>query len=125
MQELKINKEILFSELLRELEHGNRGNTYLCHAAEDLVYHGEYRWWCDDTATHAELLRIMPGYIKVNDAGTLYNWVKNMPSHLAGADTKKLSVSKFRIKFLKWAIKKFGDQPINFSFSRTGYDGEV
>lgn len=114
MTELVAFKKIPFSVLLANIEQPRNYNDYICHAAEDIQC-DEYRWWCDDVYTHTELRRIMPDYIHAANEGTLSNWVKNMPSHL-----RKMRYNNthraFRISFLRWAIKKFGDQEINFRF---------
>ena len=55
----------------------------------------------------------MPSYIREEDGDTtLTSWTRNMPNHLRTASWMELRT--YRIKFLRWAIKKFGDQYVTF-----------
>lgn len=110
--------KIKLSELLTNITIGH--NDYICHTAEYLADkqkpNAGKRWWCDEEHTHAEIKRIMPEYIRADTSGTLENWTRNLPSHLRTSRFNDKTV-EFRVKFLKWAIKKFGDQELVFKFS--------
>ena len=96
----------------------NKDIYYLCHAAEHLYCQqtgttDHEGITADSTHTHHELRRLMPSYIRNEDSDTtLTGWTQNMPSHLR--PTLCMSLRTYRIKFLRWAIKKFGDQYVTF-----------
>lgn len=105
------------SDLLAAFQE-NEDLRYICHAARWLYCQqnsipDDERFEADSDHTHQELRQMMPAYIR-DEAydSTLTSWTRNMPSHL------RLSLCPgrrtYRMKFLRWAINKFGDNTITF-----------
>ena len=74
-----------------------------------------------DSQLHQELLRIMPEHVQptISPHTGLQHWLKNMPADILvpprlnhDARTRHL----FNKKFLLWAIEKYGDLSLTFTF---------
>lgn len=53
-------------------------------------------------------------YSATKPVGLIDNWLVNLPGHLRQLKNRPILRTSFRIKLLKWMIKKFGDQEIDF-----------
>jgi hypothetical protein len=109
---------------LSDLIIGLQNNNFICHSAEDFISRkrGVPSWsiHVSSVKCNSELHRIMPRHIRhskkmyerTTHLGTLNDWAKYLPIDLKIA--KDGDMAQFRIQFLQWAIKKFGDQEIVF-----------
>lgn len=114
------------SELLAHFE-AHPDSYYLCEAAASMLAAKHlattkkkklphtFPTMADSWHTFQQLRAVMPAYMaEARNGGSLTGWVRRMPSHLRAGYVPSGRI--YRIKFLRWAIKKFNNPSITFEF---------